>query len=223
MKHEKKENIMKKIEPITVEGNHTSDHSCRYNHCHNDLEQVVRLKKHIDMDDLEKWINDWIVFATRTRQRLADDKGFEIDPIEFQEALAKSLGKAKGIDLVYLDLPSVDAAIEMVKDYPFEAESEPVETISLDESVLPSATPQLIEEETIKSKGEVWRIHANDADTFPSSPHAHHLGSNLKLHLGTGILYRKGKEFDRITCKKLRLIRDKMKKIDPPKDECDNR
>jgi hypothetical protein len=39
-----------------------------------------------------------------------------------------------------------------------------------------------------------WRIHLNDLDPFPSSPHAHciagqarHIG--CKLHLGTGVLY----------------------------------
>lgn len=46
-----------------------------------------------------------------------------------------------------------------------------------------------------KVNGEIWRIHKNDPDPYPSSPHAHCVGGpeNLlgcKLHLGTGELFR---------------------------------
>ena len=42
----------------------------------------------------------------------------------------------------------------------------------------------------VKIKGQRWRIHKTDADPFPSDPHAHNYDQNLKLHLGTGELYR---------------------------------
>lgn len=46
--------------------------------------------------------------------------------------------------------------------------------------------------------GEVWRVHKNDPDPFPSKPHAHCIAGRqrfvgCKLHLGTGELFR-GKE-----------------------------
>jgi hypothetical protein len=37
--------------------------------------------------------------------------------------------------------------------------------------------------------GHIWRILVNDADPFPSNPHAHNLESGLKLDLGDGRLY----------------------------------
>src|SRR4051812_27073942 len=43
--------------------------------------------------------------------------------------------------------------------------------------------------------GEVWRVHKNDPDPFPSRPHAHCIEGKeryvgCKLHLGTAALYR---------------------------------
>ncbi|MGF9693788.1 hypothetical protein AAIH46_13295 [Rhizobium sp. 0TCS1.26] len=52
-----------------------------------------------------------------------------------------------------------------------------------------------IEEADVYAGGMKWRVHKNDADPFPSSPHAHciagqerHVG--CKLHLGTGVLFK---------------------------------
>ena len=49
-------------------------------------------------------------------------------------------------------------------------------------------------EEDYKVSGDIWRVHLNDADPFPSKPHAHCIGGTKrfigkKLHLGTGQLY----------------------------------
>lgn len=42
---------------------------------------------------------------------------------------------------------------------------------------------------TIKSPRHIWIIHRNDADTWPSSPHAHDYEHNQKLDLGSGEIY----------------------------------
>ena len=74
--------------------------------------------------------------------------------------------------------------------------------------------------------GEVWRVHKNDADPYPSKPHAHCIGGSnrfigLKLHLGTARLYQKNewtgyflerKSFDRL----IRLIQPKFPTIELP-------
>lgn len=47
-------------------------------------------------------------------------------------------------------------------------------------------------EEDYRVGGEKWRVHLNDADPFPSKPHAHCIdGKNkgMKLHLGTAQLF----------------------------------
>jgi hypothetical protein len=57
-------------------------------------------------------------------------------------------------------------------------------------------------EEDFKVAGEVWRVHLNDADPFPSIPHAHCIGGAKRfvgctLHLGTAELFRKRESLNR--------------------------
>jgi hypothetical protein len=54
---------------------------------------------------------------------------------------------------------------------------------------IPDGTMRRLDEVTIKRDGCIWRIHRNDADPFPSNPHAHNVESGLKLDLSTGALY----------------------------------
>ncbi|MDR6844099.1 hypothetical protein [Flavobacterium granuli] len=72
----------------------------------------------------------------------------------------------------------------------------------------------------IKSKGLIWLIHKYDADPFPSNPHAHELGSGLKLDLRNGKCYRKKKQVATIKKKDLIKIRIQASKdFDLPKLE----
>lgn len=60
--------------------------------------------------------------------------------------------------------------------------------IELAESPIPDGCIRDFREVTIRKDGCVWRIHKNDADPFPSNPHAHNVESGLKLDLSTGEL-----------------------------------
>ncbi len=72
----------------------------------------------------------------------------------------------------------------------------------------------------IKSKGLIWLIHKFDADPFPSNPHAHHLGSGIKLNLKNGKCYRKKQFVTTIKRKDLIKIRHQASKnFDLPKLE----
>jgi len=57
------------------------------------------------------------------------------------------------------------------------------------------ADGRFILEEDFNVNGEIWRVHKNDPDPYPSKPHAHCIaGANrfvgCKLHLGTAELYK---------------------------------
>jgi len=76
-------------------------------------------------------------------------------------------------------------------------------------------------EEDLKVSGDIWRVHLNDPDPLPSSPHAHCIGGTRrfigkKLHLGTGQLFdEKNKPMNRRLAKHqferlLELIRPKF-------------
>jgi hypothetical protein len=58
-----------------------------------------------------------------------------------------------------------------------------------------SADGRMLIQKDYRVGGEVWRVHKNDPDPFPSRPHAHCVGRadrfvGLKLHLGTAQLFR---------------------------------
>src|SRR5207237_6227170 len=40
--------------------------------------------------------------------------------------------------------------------------------------------PILLTEAQVKLQGEIWIVHKNDADPFPSNPHAHNYRERLK-------------------------------------------
>jgi hypothetical protein len=67
----------------------------------------------------------------------------------------------------------------------------------------------------VKANGLIWVIHKFDKDPFPSNPHAHLLNDNIKMHLGNGKCYQRGKYIHTLNKKKLMHIRDSiLKKID---------
>ena len=82
-----------------------------------------------------------------------------------------------------------------------------------DESPIPNGCRRHIEEVQIRKDGCIWIIHRNDADPFPSNPHAHNKESRLKLDLGNGKLFLH-REFtgQRIKHKHLMEIRSEAEK-----------
>jgi hypothetical protein len=68
-------------------------------------------------------------------------------------------------------------------------EDEILAEIEFAQSPIPDRTLRRLDEVTIKRDGCIWRIHKNDADPFPSNPHAHNLESGLKMDLSSGSLY----------------------------------
>jgi len=84
--------------------------------------------------------------------------------------------------------------------------------LNLDFSIIPDGVIRRLTEAKIRQKGEVWMIHKNDLDPFPSNPHAHNYESGHTLHLGTGHLFLQRKYVGKIRRKDLRLLRTKILK-----------
>lgn len=146
---------------------------------------------------------------------------FEIDSFDFQYALCEklSIDCAEPFDIINKNLTCTEM-IDLLKDYDFKKENiEILGEIELEESILPQGTIRLLTEQTVKVKGEVWIIHKNDVDPFPSSPHAHNYDSGVSLHLGTGEFFDKRQSKGFLKCKKLKLVRDKISGHKLPKLE----
>lgn len=90
------------------------------------------------------------------------------------------------------------------------------EEVELSESAIPQDVFRSLYEETVKSKGEKWVVHKNDADPFPSDPHAHNYDAGLKLHLGNGDLYQGTKKVGTMPAKRFKDLRELFKRIKMP-------
>lgn len=144
------------------------------------------------------------------KSAIEDLQNVTIDNFDFQSAVCENLN-LDNIDLLIEKRLSSSRIINLLINYDFKKNvSEVLGQIELKKSILPDEIPRLLTEQTIKAKGEVWVIHKNDADPFPSSPHAHNYDSGISLHLGTGEFFSKRTLKGILNCKNLRLIRKKI-------------
>jgi hypothetical protein len=169
------------------------------------------------LEDLSARLVRFVAAGTVAAARLASERGLPIEYHHVQQALEEVLVIARSEHLLREGLCE-ERIIELLRDYPF-ARLFPVvlREVILHEPAIPSDVVRRLEERTVKSAGEVWRVHKNDADPFPSNPHAHNLESGLKLHLGTGELFLKRQPAGKIGRRGLLAIRAKLEGVTLPK------
>lgn len=140
----------------------------------------------------------------------------EIKEFDVQQALVDKLLLKDEFELLGKNLKS-EEIVNLLSNYNFK-KNKPIELLEvhLKETILPDNIEQRFVEALIKHGGEVWVVHKNDADPFPSNPHAHCYEKGLKLHLGNGKLYLGAKHVGKISKKKFISLRGKMKHIDLP-------
>lgn len=169
-------------------------------------------------DELERKLLAYTQASNDARAVLSQYRGMTISSSDIQSALCEKLeiGDDNAVDLIHQGLTG-EAIVNHLRDFNFEKyHPEILCEIMLDESILPEGTVKLLTEQTVKVKGEVWQVHKNDADPFPSIPHAHNYASGLSLHLGTGELFKKRSKVDQLQCKRLLAIREKLTELDLP-------
>jgi hypothetical protein len=187
------------------------------------MENLSRTKSlENSMDDASAWIYEWTQLVNATHSQLEERCGCEIDRDELKAVAVALLGAESEIMLVYQVLPTADELVELLSaDAQAGRLAGPLQEIRLDESLIPLELLSRVDEQTIKSGGEIWRIHKSDADSFPSNPHAHNIQTGLKLHLGTGELFKKTVSKGRLPCKSLRKLRGLVRPdIKLPDDTC---
>jgi hypothetical protein len=160
-----------------------------------------------DVRDIEQRLFSFVRNSTEARSVLSRLHDMNVESIDIQTALVEVLKLDDPIYLLERNLSAADM-IEQLRDFNFSKyHPELLAEIELDESLIPEGIPRLLTEATIKNRGEVWRVHKNDADPFPSNPHAENYASGLRLNLSTGGLFRKREELGRIGRKELLEIR----------------
>ena len=135
------------------------------------------------------------------------------------EQLLVGLAQASGVTLD--ELAERDLALEEIVDLyrksdVFALSPSRLAEVHFDDTIIPPGTSRARFDHQIKHKGEIWVVHRNDMDPFPSSPHAHNYEANLKLHLGTGDLYFGRKITGRVGHKVLAHIRSQLSAFSLP-------
>lgn len=171
-------------------------------------------------EDVGALINALVSEGQEAARVLAERSGLPLEFAHIQSALVEVLGLKEAIDLLSYRMKRREivahlANFDFRKFFP-----ELLAEVELENSIIPEDVPRSLIEQTVRCNGEVWRIHRNDADPFPSNPHGHNLESHYKLHLGMGELFLRRRNVGKIYRKHLLAIRNQLSGFDLPKLAC---
>jgi hypothetical protein len=173
----------------------------------------------LSTDELERALIRYIAASEGARIVLSRLQGTELLAFDIQRALCAKLK----IDVANLDALldqhlTEEGIIEHLREFDFrQSHPEVLAEFELEDGILPDDIVRLLTEKTIKVKGEIWRVHKNDADPFPSVPHAHNYEAGIRLHLGNGELFNWDRQrVGNIGEKKLKAVREKLNGIPLP-------
>jgi hypothetical protein len=154
--------------------------------------------------------------AELARQELSADLSMSLRLGDIEDALLDLEGFERGPDLLYRSWSAADIVARLRK-YDFSKYySEVMAVIDLPESIVPAGTFGSLEERIVRMSGERWYVHKNDADPFPSNPHAHNYEKRLKLSLVDGGLYHKKKRVGKVDLKTLVELRNRLRDFGLP-------
>lgn len=172
------------------------------------------------MTEKQKILYYYLQESDKTIGQIKSNHGIETDSGKLWQILTEHFDLYDNpVEIIYKKLNSTEICEIIVNNYLNYLS--PIIKIEIDFTIIPET---LIDDSIIKGiikfKGEVWEIHKNDQDEFPSNPHAHNYEYGLKLHLGTGELFKKRKLMGSVRKKDLLTIRtlitDKVKTIELP-------
>jgi len=147
--------------------------------------------KPIDWKDanLSEVLLNWNKESEIALNHINETLSTKITNLDLQIAVGSALGYSdrKSTDVCFHML-TANEILELYEKSRFELPLE-LAQINLRDSIIPKHVPGRLDEQTIKVKGEIWRIHKSDKDPCPSNPHAHNLEAGYKLHLGSGDLF----------------------------------
>jgi len=162
-------------------------------------------------EELSQAIGHFLQAATAAADILSSRQNASLEYVNIEDALVDLLRVDSPVDLLSRNL-NEKSLVSLLDNYDF-SRVLPVTIcdVILREPAIPVDGRFRLVEVTIKNRGEVWRVHKNDADPWPSNPHAHNLESGLTLHLGTGELFMKRRNTGRrISKKHLEAIRSEI-------------
>ena len=171
------------------------------------------------MEDLADRIKRFLIAVDGAVEILRGGTPVQINSRDVEAALSDALDLDDNTLLLQHDWTAEAIANELAY-YDFRRlRPEILAEVEVKESIIPDGVLRLITEERVKHRGDVWVIYKNDADPFPSSPHAHNYATGHKLDLKNGDLYLGKRKVGNIGKKRLQSLRDKIQHIDLPQVE----
>lgn len=160
---------------------------------------------------IKEQINRFLAEVSIALMNISSQQKKNISSQQIRDALVLYYDVDCEVDLLSLELTSKEITT-LLSDFDFDCLI-PLAEILLETSILPDNVPLRFVEAQAKHINEIWVVHKNDVDPFPSNPHAHMLGTGYKLHLGNGWLYQKREKISVIKWKDLLAIREKLNSI----------
>lgn len=152
-------------------------------------------------DDTAVQIQRLVGAMEEAARHLSQAAGSDIRPTDIEHALVDHFHLDSAIDLLDRQLSSAEIVRELASFDFRRLRPQLLEQVELQASIIPDGVQRLLSEERIRLRGEIWMVHKNAADPFPSIPHAHNSSSGHTLHLGTGKLYLQRDEVGRVSRK----------------------
>jgi hypothetical protein len=160
------------------------------------------------MTEKQQILYYYIQESDKAIDQISKTNGIEVDSSRIWQILTDHFDFYDNpVEIIYKKLDSDSIYDIIVNNYLHYLS--PITEIEIDYTIIPE---DLIDDSIIKGiiklKGEVWEVHKHDKDEFPSNPHAHNYEYGLKLHLGTGVLYKKKNMVGSIRKKDLLKLRN---------------
>jgi hypothetical protein len=167
-------------------------------------------------EDISILINAFVEHAEAVAHSLTHRFGSPIQCAHVENALVEVLQLSTSTELLNFQWTQ-ESILSVLANYNFQKFFPILLTeLQFENSIIPSRVIRRLAEQTVRRHGEIWRIHRNDADPFPSNPHGHNLESGHKLHLGTGELFFSRRSVGRISRADLLAIRQQLGNFDLP-------
>ncbi len=154
------------------------------------------------------------LFIVKIRELICEIEGYVGSKLNFEDVAEYLI--SKGVT----ETPDAKSVAAMLNSDDFTKIGRKIEQrIIIEDTLLPEDLPVRLEKKKFKIKGEIWDVHLNDVDPFPSSPHAHNYYESLVMHLGNGKLYRKREYVKTVKRKELLKLRKMIHHVELPELE----
>jgi hypothetical protein len=126
----------------------------------------------MNTDEVSRAICSFLDAAVQAAEVLSANSRLSLEYSHIEHALMLELKLESSTELLGRDLGK-DEIVATLDNFNFNRLfPKLLGVIRIEQSIIPDRTARKRTEVTIRSRGEVWRIHQNDDDPFPSDPHA---------------------------------------------------